>query len=52
MKAAKAIMIETFETAKREAWERIVREIQLENNDAKTWRKLKPSEISHRKIGT
>ena len=34
-------MIETFETAKREAWERIVREIQLENNDAKTWRKLK-----------
>ena len=41
MKAAKAIMIETFETAKREAWERIVREIQLENNDAKTWRKLK-----------
>ena len=27
MKAAKAIMIETFETAKREAWGRIVREI-------------------------
>ena len=37
MKAAKAV---TFETAKGEAWERIVREIKLENNDAKTWHKL------------
>ena len=27
--------------AKREAWEKIVKEIQLEKNDAKTWRKLK-----------
>ena len=34
-------MIEIFETAKHEAWERIVKEIQLENNDAKTWRNMK-----------
>ena len=40
-KATKAAWIETMETAKREAWEKIVKEIQLENNDAKTWRKLK-----------
>ena len=40
-KAAKAVWIETMEKAKREAWERIVKEIQLENNDDKTWRKLK-----------
>ena len=37
MKAAKAV---TFETAKPKAWERIVMEIQLENNDAKTFHKV------------
>ena len=40
-KAAKAAWLETMTQAKREAWEKIVKEIQLEKNDAKTWRKLK-----------
>ena len=39
--AAKAAWQETMTQAKREAWEKIVKEIQLEKNDAKTWRKLK-----------
>ena len=40
MKAAKATLKETYELAKREAWEKIVREIELDRNDAKVWRKL------------
>ena len=40
-KAAKAAWQEVMTQAKREAWEKIVKEIQLEKNDAKTWRKLK-----------
>ena len=40
MKAAKATLKETYELAKREAWEKMVREIELDRNDAKVWRKL------------
>ena len=40
-KAAKAAWQEVMTQAKREAWEKIVKEIQLDKNDAKTWRKLK-----------
>ena len=40
MKAAKATLKETYALAKREAWEKIIRELELDRNDAKVWRKL------------